>query len=118
MISQAIYSILKNNAGVAALLGTKIYPITTPQETEVPFCIYQTSTEPTKIKNSASPLDLINVDFVIFDDSYQGGRAIVTAIRTALDRYSGTVESNVIQETFFQDDRAMPWPERQLNKAT
>lgn len=104
-IRDAIYSILSADVTVAALVGTKIYPMRTPQQIEAPFMIYETTTNPTKIKNSASPLDEIELNIVIFSTTSDNGAAIDKAVRSALDRYSGTAASQTIQEIYFQDSR-------------
>lgn len=92
MIGKAIYSILSNDAGVTALVGTKIYPDIIPLGTAYPATVYSVvSTTPTNVKDGASTLDATVVQVDIYSDDYSEAQSIASAIRTALDTYSGTV---------------------------
>jgi len=103
MIGKAIYSLLSNNAGVAALLGTKIYPERTPTTISQPFCIYSIYETPTNTKDGVSTLDHIDIFISHFAASFENGENINAAIRTVLDRFTGTVEGNNIDTIWFID---------------
>ena len=62
MISHAIYNILTNNAGLAALLGSKVYPVKTPQTIGEPFLIYMVDARPENTKD----LNKKNLTLLIF----------------------------------------------------
>ena len=103
MISKAIYYILSNDATVAGLLGTKIYPEKTPETTTEPFCIYSYYENPTNTKDGVSVLDVVDIFISHFASSFETGENIQAAIRNALDRYTGTVQGNDIDEIWFID---------------
>ena len=105
MISKAVYNILSTNAGVTALLGTKIYPVKTPQAVQAPFAVYLCTTEPVDTKDGVVTQEVVDCQITIFSGGYESAQSIKAAIRTALDRVSGTYKSNKIQTIIFVDDR-------------
>jgi hypothetical protein len=105
MISKAVYSILSSNTTVTALVSTRIYPLRTPEAITQPFIIYKTTTDPIDTKDGASKQHLIDLDLTIFAKSYETAQTIYLATKTALDRYSGTVQTEKIQTIIFIDSR-------------
>lgn len=105
MISRAIYSLLSANAALTALVGTKIYPLRTPQTVEQPFVIYALSGDPVDTKDGVAIQEVYELQVTAFAKSYETGQGIVAAIRSALDRKSGTVQSNKIQTIVYEDSR-------------
>jgi len=99
MLSRSIYTILTTNTAVAALLGTKIYPLTTPETVKEPFAIYQLSLIPTDTKDGKSKLDIYDLEIVHFSKKYETSQSILIAIRAALDRYS----ASTIDKIWFED---------------
>lgn len=88
-VGKAIYSILTNDAGVSALVGTDVFASRAKQEATVPFIVYgEVSNTPTDTKDRPSPMDRIRVQI----DCYGLNRKLATdvhlAVRTALDAYT------------------------------
>ena len=104
MLSDAIYNILSNAAGVTALVGTDIYPGAAPQGVNFPFVVYSTSSDPTNQKDVVSPIDVNSVSEVCYAKTYRSAHLIAAAIRTALDNYSGTAASVVIRLAWFTSE--------------
>mgnify|MGYP002639966762 CR=1 FL=1 len=103
MISGAIYSILSGNAAVAAIVGTKIYPEIAPQGDAMPFIVYQIqSALPETTKDSTSKLDTYQINIICFGNDYDVLFTLEAAVRTAIDRYKGTVSSTNIDQANFK----------------
>ena len=89
---RAIYTILTEDAGVSAVVGTRVYPQVAAQGAAFPFVVYvlQDNT-PSDTKSGVSTLDEIRYDIVAAAETYSALSSLTERIRLALDRYSGTV---------------------------
>ena len=104
---KAIYGILSANAGVTALVSTRIYPDMATQNTAFPFVVYSVQgLTPSDTKDGASKLDMVDVSIMSFAKTYAEAQDIAAACRTALDRYSGTVSGIAIDSIKLQDQQA------------
>jgi len=101
---KAIYSILTNDSDVSALIGTRVYPQVAAQEAAFPFVVYvlQDNT-PSDTKSGVSTLDEIRYDIVAAAETYSELTDLTEKIRTALDRYTGTVEGVVVDSIQFTE---------------
>lgn len=99
---KAVYSILANDANVTAALGTKLYPTFVPENIKFPALIYRiTEKQPQDTKDGViGSVDTLLIE--LYDE--QAERLVDTAdtVRTALDRYRGTVESVIIDRTVYE----------------
>lgn len=97
----ALYSILTNHAGLSALVGTRIAPLRLPDGTALPAVTYQRVSErdywasgtDAGVKTTRYQIDAWGVD-------YDSCRAVAAQLRNALQRYSGTAASTVVQGIF------------------
>jgi len=103
MISRALYSLL-GTKGVLTAFSNKVYPIRTPDGIVPPFAIYAFDTIPENTKDSCT-LDIHDLYFTIFAKTYESGVTLAETLRAALDRYTGTVSSEIIDKIMFQDYR-------------
>lgn len=101
---KAIYSILTNDSDVSALIGTRVYPQVAAQDAAFPFVVYvlQDNT-PSDTKSGVSTLDEIRYDIVAAAETYSQLTDLTEKIRTALDRYTGTVEGVVVDSIQFTE---------------
>ena len=97
-VSGILYTILAGNATVTGLVGTdtgggyKIYPLTIPQEAELPAVrITEIAVEPSDTKTGASTLDAIRVQIDSYAMSMLTAQQLDEAVRGAIDRYRGSV---------------------------
>lgn len=96
-IGKVIYNVLKDNAGVSALVGTKIYPMVAPQGTASPLVVYQRiDNDPNDTKTGTSKLDFHRVQITAWGATNTEAESLDDAIRTAIDRYEGTVSGVVV----------------------
>lgn len=101
---KAIYSILTSDSDVSAIVGTRVYPQIAAQGAAFPFVVYVLQdTSPSDTKSGVSTLDEVRYDIVVASETYAEASDLTNKIRTALDRYSGTVAGVVIDSIQFTD---------------
>lgn len=101
---KAIYSILSSDSAVNAIVGTRIYPQIAAQGASFPFVVYvMQGTTPSDTKSGVSTLDEVRYDIVAAAETYAEVSDLTNKIRTALDRYTGTVAGVVIDSIQFID---------------
>ena len=101
---KAIYSILTNTSAVSAIVGTRVYPQIAAQEAAFPFVVYVLqNVDPSDTKSGVSTLDEVRYDIIVASENYAQASDLTGKIRTALDRYSGTVAGVVIDSIQFID---------------
>lgn len=97
MIGDVIFSLLSNDATVSGLVGLKIYPYIGNDNIVYPYIIYdQTSLQPTDTKDGVSELDVVSYDIEIYTKNPADLTTLSNAVRDVLDRYSGTVNTKLI----------------------
>ena len=100
-MEQAIYDILSNTTAITDIVSTRIYPSIIPQGELLPAVTFQRITNsPEDSKDGVSTLD---VD--AFGKALSELKTLTDAIRTALDRFSGTRVGIVIDSIRFVTDR-------------
>jgi hypothetical protein len=101
---KAIYSILTEDAGVSAVVGSRVYPQVAAQGAAFPFVVYvlQDNT-PSDTKSGVSTLDEIRYDIVAAAETYSALSSLTERIRLALDRYTGTVSGIVVDSIQFTE---------------
>lgn len=103
MIGKALYGKLSATAAVTALVSTRIFPDMATQDATYPFIVYTNdATQPTDVKDSGSPLDVVTMSVMIYSNSYSQAQDIAAAVRTALDRMTGTVQGVNVQSCRFE----------------
>ncbi len=92
VIEEALYSHLAADAGVSALVGDRIYPTLAPQEAELPYLVYQRVSGP-RVRSHGGPSGLAHPRFQITGaaETYPSLRAVMNAVRAALDGFKGTM---------------------------
>lgn len=96
-LANAIHTILKDNATVASLVSTRIYPVEAPQNAEAPYIVFsRISHDPHDTKSGVSKMDFVRVQIESYAGSYDTALSIDNAVRAALDRFSGTAGSQAV----------------------
>jgi len=96
----AIYGRLNADSTLTALLAsiTSIYPEVAPQNAPNPCIVYSESTaEYSDNKDGVSHLDTSIIQVDVYADTIAARNTIGARVRTLLDRYSGTVNTIVVQ---------------------
>ena len=90
-VGAAIYSMLKDDSAVAALVGTRIYPELAEEGAQTPYVVYSVvSNTPVDTKDSA-PVDEAQLEVFSVADTYAAANDLADKVRTALSRKSKTV---------------------------
>jgi len=104
-VGQIIYGRLSATSAVTALVSTRIYPDMAPQNATFPYIVFQKlNTSPTDTKEGVSPLDKLLVQVDCYSNNYDNAHALAAAVRTALDRYAGTINGHVVDKIIFSND--------------
>ena len=90
MIEAALKSLLVTNAGVSS----RVYPVRLPQNAIFPAVTYQ-RVGGNRISSLSGPSGLAHPRFQtdVWAETYAESKTIAASIRTALDGYSGTVDT-------------------------
>lgn len=88
-VGKAVYYILANDATVAGIVGTKIFPVRAVQLTSVPYVTYSIiSTNPADTKQRPSYVDTVRLQIDCYETTYAKAETLHHAVRTALDAYT------------------------------
>lgn len=101
---KAIYSILTGDSAVSALVGSRVYPQIAAQGAAFPFVVYLVNDlTPSDTKSGVSTLDEVRYEVLAIAETYAEAADLNEKIRTALDRYTGTVSGVVIDSIQFTE---------------
>lgn len=105
MIGDVIYTLLSNDSDVINLVGTNIYPSLAIEDISYPYIVYDNiGNVPTDDKDGVSSLDTSTYDIEIYTKTLEELNDLSIKVRTVLDRYTGTVNSKVIQSIKYNDE--------------
>ncbi len=111
-MEKAIYAILAADAGVNAIVGTRIYPGKLPQGVTLPAIVYgRITTGPNHASGNTPGLRSAFIQTTCYDEddatqsAYEGADVLGKAVKSALSRYSGTIAGIVVQQIFLDDER-------------
>lgn len=104
-IEGALLSVLTNAAGVAALVSTRIYAVTAPQDDQLPDITFQRIGAEHVHAWGADP-GLIRGEWQVdcWGRTYDEAGDVRDAVLAALNRYSGTADSTVVQEVLVMNE--------------
>jgi hypothetical protein len=88
---QALFSYLSNHAGLKALVNTRVYPITMPQNPTLPAVTYQKISGVVDYVMDDTSIKRPRFQFDAWATSYSSARAVGEQIKSALNRYTGTM---------------------------
>jgi hypothetical protein len=96
------------DAGVVALVSSRVYPLRLPQVPTFPAIVYQVVSTVVMDHHhgSAGRLLRARVQFTLWAGSHAGADALARALRAALDGYAGTMTSTVVGYALMQTERA------------
>ena len=104
-LEEAVYSRLTGNAGVSALVSTRVYPNKIPQEAALPAVAYQRISA-RRVKAHAAPTGLarVRVQVTCVSRSYSEVKALAAAVRTAMQGVMGSVGGVTLQGSWLETD--------------
>lgn len=91
-IEEALYAHLVADAGVAALISTRVYPLSIAQDVALPAIAYQRISGPRQRYHSGpSAMAEARIQITCQAAKYTQAKALAKAVRLAMDGYSGTM---------------------------
>ena len=94
-VGAAIYSMLKDDSAVSALVGTRIYPELAEEGAATPYVVYSVvSNTPVDTKDSA-PVDEAQLEVFSVADTYAAANDLADKVRSALARQEKVVYDTV-----------------------
>lgn len=104
MIEQALYTILKDDSGVSALVGTRIDPVVLPQQPTYPAITYRRSGVSQIIATQGGRQEIPAFEVSAYDETYSGVKALADAVRTAMRGDKGFVDGFTVQDIEYQNE--------------
>lgn len=106
MLENKIYKHLSTVSGVSTYIGTRIYPMILPQNPTTPAITYQRIDTrrfyTLNGDNGSGEIPRMQID--IWSTSYEQGRNIATAIKTAMDSATVFLTSDYNQTDLYEPD--------------
>lgn len=100
--SNIIYNILSNDAGVAALVGDRIYPVLAHQEAAFPFIVYRKKIDPDDVKGVVNKQDTLTIEISVVSKKLDEADNIQQVVRAALDNTTpGSLEGFTVGKIHF-----------------
>lgn len=97
LIEQQLYELLRDDAAISAVVSTRIFPVTIPEQTIYPAISYQTisNRDITTLNYDNPDLNFKRIQINIWSDKYPDVKNLETLIKTAIytGTFSGRVES-------------------------
>ena len=85
------------NAGLTALIGTRIYPSVLPQTPTLPAVVYQTISDVREmLHDGPQGLPVARIQYDCWGVSYTSARNTANALRTAADGYRGAMGASAV----------------------
>ena len=117
-VEAALFNYLSGISGIAAIVGTRIHPLETPQNGAFPCITYQTiSFQHTDSLQGSSGLGTARIQINCWartvdsvSNGYDSALALRDAVRDATDGFSGTWDTTEIDHAFIVDEGDLFYP--------
>jgi hypothetical protein len=97
-LSGDIKTILTANANLVSSVAARIYPCIAPENPTLPCVVYNlTGLQPTEHKGSGMSWDDCTLDITVLAVTLTAAETIGNYVRTAMNRYTGTISSDVVK---------------------
>lgn len=99
-IEDGLYKYLCADAGVSAIVSSRVYPLVMPQKTTLPATTYQTTAlKPDRNLAGNTGRMTATIRINAWAETYTEAKNLAEALRTALNDYSGAMGSDTIQRS-------------------
>lgn len=97
-------ALVANNA-VAALIGTRIYPVIAPATATLPFVTWR-RVAVRRQQTLAAPMGMpvTSIEYSIFGLTYEQARDVADAMRSVLDGYGGSANNTEVKQTSLEQE--------------
>jgi len=100
IIEDGLFSYLSNNAGVAAIVSNRIYPLVMAQKTTLPAITYQTTAlRPDRSLAGNTGRMAATIQINAWAGTHVAVKQLAEALRAALNDYSGAMGSDTIERS-------------------
>jgi len=97
-VRTAVYDILQADSNVTDEVSTRVFMSRGNQEETIPFIVFEADMiENTYTKDKTSTVDKWRVELDIYHDSIEDAEALGLLVRSALQGYTGTINSVTVQ---------------------
>jgi len=97
-VRTAVYDILQADSNVTDEVSTRVFMSRGNQEETIPFIVFEADMiENTYTKDKTSTVDKWRVELDIYHDSIANAEALGLLVRSALQGYTGTINSVTVQ---------------------
>ena len=104
-LEQGIVTILRADATVSGLLGTRIYPWIRPQGTTFPAIVYELDgTEPEQDLDGYAGMTRAELSISCIAEQYGGAKTLAAAVLGVLNGYTGTPTNGVAINSLVHDN--------------
>jgi hypothetical protein len=111
-LEQGLVAHLQSDAGVSALVETRIYPLVVPQDATLPALAYQRISGPRDhAHDGPTGLARARVQLTYVASTYAAAKELAEAARAALDGFSGTM-GTVSVDSCSLDNEVDTWADR------
>lgn len=101
----SLFSFLTGNAGIAALVGTRVYPGIIPQSGVQPCIVYNKSSRGRQQTFcSTSNLMVTRLEIDCYADTYIQSVALANAVTAALQEFSGDMYGTDVPRIFLENE--------------
>lgn len=101
----SLFSFLTGNAGIAALIGTRVYPGIIPQSGVQPCIVYNKSSRSRQqLFCGTDGLLLTRLEIDCYADSYIQSVALANAVTSALQDFSGDMNGTTVPRIFLENE--------------
>ncbi len=112
MIEKAIFSILKDDNSLTALISDRIYPAFVVQKSPVPYIRYQNiSTRPTQTFDGLSKLRIKDFQVDSIASDLKEAKDIAEAVKNALIGFNGPKNDVRISNIFLESEQDLNYEE-------
>lgn len=94
-VGAAIYSMLKDDSAVSALVGTRIYPELAEEGASAPYIVYSVVSNTPSDTKDGTPIDEAQLEIFSVGSTYAAANDLADKVRAALDRKSQIVVGTV-----------------------
>lgn len=96
---------ITGDAGLAALVGTRVYPVLAPTTASLPFVTWRRSGIQ-RAQTLGAPMGLprVSVEYGIYGTTYEQARDVADRMRAVLDGYGGTVGNCTVQQVSLENE--------------
>jgi len=112
MIEAGLHGFLTDDTDIAAIVATRVYPIILPQNPTMPAITYQRISTP-RVSSTTGPSGLasprIQVD--CWAETYAAVKALSDTVRTAVDGYSGTMDTFTVYGVIVESEQDLYEPD-------